>query len=365
MKIRGFITHKLAERYEDCQDFFKVDADKKSLAISDGMSQSIFPQWWAEILVEAYINQKKPELNIDSLRVSWMDKVQKFLKQQTEKGEPTWMLENCLNRKQGAGATLCGIRFSGYEWKGSVLGDSCLVIVNEKNRIEAIYRSQEGNFGNHPDYFDSITGGKGELKTIAGTLGKGYKLFLVTDALAELLYIKHSEQQKEAFVISLLQMKNHQEFCDRIDEWRKNKGLHNDDTTLVIVEYDGSEDFKLECVDDLKELCRKEQEETAEEQKEEEKEGEEKAGGEEKIKEESKFDEATPENENVVSTVISSLKMKFILNLLDELEKCINSFFNGKKKGRRNENQKGNQIKRLLNQIKKELKINGKTTNMQ
>lgn len=344
MKIRGFITHKLAERNEDCQDFFKVNAAKKSLAISDGMSQSIFPQWWAEILVEAYINQEKPEPNIDSLRASWMDKVQDFLKQQTEKDEPTWMLENCLNRKQGAGATLCNIHFSGYEWKGTVLGDSCLIVVDESNKIETIYRSQEGGFGNHPDYLDSITGGKGNPKSIAGTLEKGNKLLLVTDALAELLYTKHSEQQEESFVISLLQIKNHQEFCERIAEWRENKGLHNDDTTLVIVEYDGNEDFKLEYIDDLKELCRNEQEEIEKEEK----------GKEEKIEKEACSNEVVSEND----IVIPSTKMKIIMDSLNELM----SIFAGTWKKIYKQRDK---IKELLNKIKEELKFNGETTNMQ
>ena len=41
MKIRAFITHKKTEHFQDCQDRFCVNADTKSAAVSDGMSQSI------------------------------------------------------------------------------------------------------------------------------------------------------------------------------------------------------------------------------------------------------------------------------------------------------------------------------------
>ena len=57
MKIRAFITHKKAETYKDCQDRFCINPETKSLAVSDGVSQSIFPGIWAEMLVYEYANK--------------------------------------------------------------------------------------------------------------------------------------------------------------------------------------------------------------------------------------------------------------------------------------------------------------------
>ena len=50
MDIRAFITHKKAETFSDCQDRFSINSDTKSVAVSDGMSQSFFQKIWAEIL---------------------------------------------------------------------------------------------------------------------------------------------------------------------------------------------------------------------------------------------------------------------------------------------------------------------------
>lgn len=54
MKIRAFITHKLKENYSECQDRFCINSDSHTIAVSDGMSQSVFPDYWAEILSSFY-----------------------------------------------------------------------------------------------------------------------------------------------------------------------------------------------------------------------------------------------------------------------------------------------------------------------
>ena len=258
MKVRGFITHKKAETYEDCQDYFAINKDKGRLAISDGMSQSIFPQWWAEELVRAYVYDDwvPDQSGLTELRENWLNRVNKFLELQKHNGKPTWMLENCLTEKRGAGATFCGICFKNeFEWDACVLGDSCLIIIDSNNRIDKIYRTGKEEFNNNPDYFDSIIGGKGIVKIIHGTAEEGTKLLLVTDALAEFL---HSKIRRESdYVHRLLQIENHDVFCSLIDEWRASEDLHNDDTTLVIIECDGNVSIDNIIWDDLIDLCNK------------------------------------------------------------------------------------------------------------
>lgn len=258
MKVRGFITHKKAEKYEDCQDYFAINKEKGRLAISDGMSQSIFPQWWAEELVRAYVHDDwVPDQNgLDRLRENWLKRVLGFLESQKQNGKPTWMLENCLIEKRGAGATFCGIRFkSESEWEGYVLGDSCLINIDINNSIVSVERSGEGEFNNNPDYFDSIIGGKGIVKIIHGTVENGTKLLLVTDALADFLYSMIGRESD--YVHRLLQIESHGTFCSLIDEWRELENLHNDDTTLAIIEYDGSASMDIIIWDDFTELCNK------------------------------------------------------------------------------------------------------------
>ena len=262
MIIRGFITHKEAEQYSDCQDFFSINVERKSVAVSDGMSQSIFPQWWAELLANAYANDDfKPKAvdEIKNLRTLWMERVRNFLETEQEKGKPTWMLENCLAERRGAGSTLCGVKFEKEAaYSSYVLGDSCIVKVDANNNITDFIRSQEGDFGNHPDYFDSMEGGKGEPKIKDDVLDAGGKLLLVTDALSEFLYRKHAEGQEQSYVESLLSIQSHQEFIELVGKWRKEEKMHNDDTTLVIIENDGVSEFKVSLTDNLSNLIAQE-----------------------------------------------------------------------------------------------------------
>ena len=261
MKIKGFITHKQAEKYEDCQDYFAIKKEKGRLAISDGMSQSIFPQWWAEELVHAYVdNDWIPNQNdLESLREKWKERVYGFLESQKQVGKPTWMLENCLTEKQGAGATFCGICLeTETKWEGYILGDSCLIEVDPNDKIVKFERSKEEAFNNNPDYFDSIIGGKGNVKEMQGSLDAGSKLLLVTDALAEFLYTQKEKGNEAEYIHQLLQLESHDEYCELIENWRDSKNLHNDDTTLLIVEYDGSSSINISFEDNLMELKNKE-----------------------------------------------------------------------------------------------------------
>lgn len=52
MDIRAFITHKKAETFSDCQDRFSINSDTKSVAVSDGMSQSFFKRFGRKILLK-------------------------------------------------------------------------------------------------------------------------------------------------------------------------------------------------------------------------------------------------------------------------------------------------------------------------
>lgn len=257
MEIKGFITHKLAEDNTDCQDYFGINYENKKIAISDGMSQSIFPLKWAKIIVNHYLHTTDKCLSDDikMLQKEWFDYVSEELKRQKKNDVPTWMLENCLSERQGAGATFCGIMFEGQEWTGHVLGDSCLIEVDADNKIVNIYRTQSGDFDNYPDFLDSFNKGRGTPKNIKGVLKSGYKLLFVTDSFAELLYLKRHEGREDVYIEQLLMISSYNDFLNLVDKWRAEENMHNDDSTLVIVKYDGKDDFNIDkCTTYLDEL---------------------------------------------------------------------------------------------------------------
>lgn len=264
MKIRAYITHKIKEGFMDCQDRFSVNSDTKSIAVSDGMSQSWQQKIWAQILVSKYTNSKDWTPSKDSVKLlcpQWREDVVALIQQLKETGvQENIIYRNERNLAEGksAGATFVGIRFAGEEWKGSVLGDSCLIGWDGKETT--IYTSQEvDSFDSHPDYFDSnpLHEGKGVPKEISGTLSKNCCLFLVSDPFSDFLFEHKKQGDVSEYIHQLLALSSHESFEKLVNEWRK-KNMHNDDTTLVIIENDGTEEFSMSNIDDLESYIREE-----------------------------------------------------------------------------------------------------------
>jgi hypothetical protein len=266
MRIRAFLTHKLSEKYKDCQDSFAINLKTHSIAIADGISQSIFPKIWADLLTNNFVSDSnvsyKIEENIDKLRIEWKLRVFKIREDKEKNNDPyLWKLDENLASGKSAGATFLGLRFVEEKWSCNVIGDSCLVEISDKCEIERIISSKaEGEvFDNHPDYLDSnVKSGKGHVRLRGGLLTSGKKLLLVTDALADYLFKK--QQEKDFKVVeSLLEIKNQSEFENLVNVLRQ-QGMHNDDTTLVIVENDDKENWDITAQTDLEELIKVEEE---------------------------------------------------------------------------------------------------------
>lgn len=259
MKVRAFITHKKAETFVDCQDRFGVNETTRSIAVSDGMSQSWQQKRWAQLLVDAYTESEDwtpSQENIKPLCLQWHKQVVEYiayLKNTNAKENIIYRNERNLAEGRSAGATFVGIRFYGLEWKGHVLGDSCLI---EWNGNEAVFYTSQNvdSFDNHPDYFDSniLNEGKGTPISICGVLENKTCLLLVSDPFSDFL-IEHKKQGNVKEYMQQLQgISSHDEFETLVDEWR-NAGMHNDDTTLVIVEPDESDAFSTDVntLDDI------------------------------------------------------------------------------------------------------------------
>lgn len=264
MIIRAFITHKFAELFADCQDRFGVSKDTKSIAVSDGMGATWQQKIWAQLLVDTYTDSTDwcpSKETIKPLCQTWRAKVVDFIQNLKDTSAPNnriYRNERNLAEGRSAGATFVGIRFNGNEWIGSVLGDSCLI---EWNGVEAkFHTSQEvDSFDSYPDYFDSdeTKEGKGTPKAINGQLDTDSYLFLVSDPFSDFLFEHNKQGDIADYIKKLLDIYSHDDFETLVEDWRK-AGMHNDDTTLVIVENDGSDNFSTIEIDDINVLIDKE-----------------------------------------------------------------------------------------------------------
>lgn len=253
MRIKAFITHKDQERFSDCQDRFRVNKGTKSIALADGMSQSIFQKIWAQILVDNYttIEQWEPKIgSVRKLGPQWHEQVMAIIPSLMPAAQRR--SRNSLAMGMSAGSTFVGIRFNENKWEGWVLGDSCLIVVDKDNKIVKIETSQEGQFDSHPDYFDSNPNkeGKGQPKLISGELQQGSKLLLVSDPFSDILYDKQGSEEEKDLISELIAIENHETFETVVAKWRE-QGMHNDDSTLVVVESDKTNDFNVVYEDNI------------------------------------------------------------------------------------------------------------------
>lgn len=244
MRARAFIVPKEAETEADCQDRFSINPVTGSVAVSDGMSQSLFPKYWAEILAEQYTSERDwfpSRENVRALTPLWKERVDARLEAWKELGREQWRAQEMLANGASAGSTLVGLRIGRASWTCDVLGDSCLVVL-EGSRIKDIHSSMD-HFDNYPEYYDSNPDnpGKGEVKTIKGRFNPpespATTLLLVTDALGAFLSSIKGTSREKTYIRELLNVESADEFKILIEYWRKD-GMHNDDTTLVIVNDD-------------------------------------------------------------------------------------------------------------------------------
>ena len=266
MDIRAFITHKEAETFSDCQDRFSINSDTKSVAVSDGMSQSFFQKIWAENLVDAFVNNYQWNLCgeqckeiLKELQGKWLEKVLDRIEEQKHDGTKENIIyrnEKFVAQGKSAGATLVGVRFVDANWYCQVLGDSCLIEIKD-GEIVQICTSQEGDeFDNFPDHFDSNPkqSGKGYVKEFKGTLETESVLLLVSDPFSDFLNEQRKKGSVKELVDALLNIGTHEEFEKLVSDWRTVKGMHNDDSTLVVIRYDGNAEFNVGYEDSLKNL---------------------------------------------------------------------------------------------------------------
>ena len=248
MRARAYITPKGAETEADCQDRFSINAATGSVAVSDGMSQSLFPKYWAEILAERYTSDgdwRPTHDSVSELAPLWRERVNARLEQMREAGANTWRTENMLSDGISAGATLIGLRCSGEGWRCDALGDSCLIVVDDGAITDICSSMDTARFGNRPDFFDSdaTRRGKGEVATFEGEWLPGRVLLLVSDPMAAYLASLRGSVIEAARLKELLGVSSADEFSILVEYWRKD-GMHDDDTTVVIVT---NEDHGLDC----------------------------------------------------------------------------------------------------------------------
>ena len=302
MVINAFITHKKAECFKDCQDRFSVNLDTKSVAVSDGMGSTWQQKIWANVLVKAFTdsNDWTPDSkeSITEQCALWRNKVEEFivkLKEQNESLNVIYRNERNLAEGRSAGATFVGVRLKDDVWKGVVLGDSCLITWDGGNA--EFYTSQKvEEFDSYPDYFDSnaIKEGKGIPLPIEVHADANKTLLMVSDPLSDFLLEKNKSGKIKEYIIELIDISRHEDFESLVLQWRE-EGMHNDDTTAVIIKPSEKDSLVLGAIDDIESRIEEERGEKKKVEKEEKAEEKKQEGNEQREEKQEKDTEHTEE----------------------------------------------------------------------
>jgi len=256
ISLKGFITHKEAEKYSDCADNYSYCTTNHRFAISDGVTKSFFPTIWSRILVDKFVAlQGATDLSIEECQLEWLQQVSKIVATIPE--ENFWV-HNAFHLRKSGYATLITLRFDKKMWYAKALGDSFLFFVpkGKTNFKDWIYLSSRYIstkpepivFDSYPDYYSSREEKSGIEKEINGKLEAG-KFYLMTDALSEWLI-----NEKENAIKEIETWTNQDVFEQRITELRNKGLLNNDDSSILIidVENDGKHELTYKSVSEQK-----------------------------------------------------------------------------------------------------------------
>ncbi|MCR5035839.1 MAG: hypothetical protein K6A73_00765 [Bacteroidales bacterium] len=245
LSVKGFITHKDGEAYDDCADRMAFDVRPAALraAIADGVSCGSFLQaQWAQYLTEGFVSQADEitSVPLDVCRQRWQETATAF----ANSPDAHWMTKHMFQRHIPGAATLVSLVVSAKHklWFAESLGDSCMFFVpqgTEYDHSKWIVFAPD-SFDNYPNYYASYEGmDKGLPVYEMGNLEQG-RFYIMTDALSEWLC-----RQKEDAIAIINNWENQDMFEASITQLRNEGILHNDDSTILIIsiEDDGEELF--------------------------------------------------------------------------------------------------------------------------
>lgn len=87
----------------------------------------------------------------------------------------------------------------------------------------------------------------------------------MSDPFSEYFYNhKDNPEILKLWIEKICKLKSNENFCTLVDDWRS-EGLHNDDSTLCVVEFDKKLELTITHQDDIEELIKNEKESTDEE----------------------------------------------------------------------------------------------------
>lgn len=209
---------KESEDVGNCQDACASDNEFKRFAIADGVTKSLLPGQWANLLV-TYFTRGQQQI-IDQLFKTqnwqeWITPIQEKWKIEASmllnelKGANGIYTRNRYVQREPAASTFIGIREKPNTnqdiWEVMLIGDSCLFHISEEGHKSYLI-SKTSEFDSRPQALTSyMSTSLHQPEFFEIKVKEGDYLFLVTDAFAKwLLLLKEQDSEKYGSLISFL-----------------------------------------------------------------------------------------------------------------------------------------------------------------
>ena len=204
-------------------------------------------EWWLRLL--RVLSWRSPNTTVNSLAswAEWLPTLQKRWSEEVEGKPLPWYAE--AKREEGAGATFLGLTVTpvhggkGRHWQAIAVGDCCLFQVRDGQLLKAFPVSRSVDFGDTPWLIDSRPAKRASVECRElweEGEGQPYDSFwLMTDALAQ-WFLRACEADRKPWEILnevLSADASNEAFAGWVQERRVTRELHNDDVTLLAVDF--------------------------------------------------------------------------------------------------------------------------------
>ena len=250
MKIRlvsANKTHKAMEAAVDCVDAFDISEDRRRMAVSDGVTRSLYPGEFANSVVRGFCQVADASdwhKWMSQARERWLEKAEDRVEELKRKQSPAYVNnQGRLDSRVPGAATFAGVEFDPEtnSAKLIIMGDSCVFVYADGKLADSFPCKKSSEFDNQPNAFQSYAPDKNrsepepEIRDLPAVPdgAKGAHWVFATDALAMWILTQHEKSVNA--LPRLLAIKDEASFKCFVDNARKaDKGALCDDVTLVV-----------------------------------------------------------------------------------------------------------------------------------
>jgi hypothetical protein len=238
MRVHHFTTPKSDESKESNQDFIGYDIKRKIFAIADGVTTSVFPEIWAKIIVNQFLENtfRDKDLSNEFLKNWLFIAIEKFSESISKLDIDQFMRDLAVDK--GAATTFLGCQILDQKKTKKIriwaIGDSNIFHINN-NKIQNLFPvAKIEEFSNMTEAFSSLPEqNRSNLSVSEWEIHEGDTIVIATDAFSKWFLWASINGQKPWNKIrkNLFRMESF------IKKLRFNKKINDDDTSFIYIKF--------------------------------------------------------------------------------------------------------------------------------